>query len=102
VFSPATRGGGLRQEPSRGKSRRNLTLESVRGSLIAAGVGLLSTGGIKGLPAIAGTQFEGRSILEPRFYIFETATETSTYIQTLGPLKDYTQSPLGDPDTIDI
>jgi hypothetical protein len=84
------------------KVQNNLNLSTVRATLKSAGLGLLSTGGVKYVPAIKGTRFEARALVEPRFYLIDTTTETTTYIETITKPLDYTQPPLGNPDTIDI
>lgn len=102
VFTATVRGDASARAIA-AKIQNNFSLSSVREALRAAGLGLLHAGGVKVIPnPLKGTRFEGRALLEPRFYILDTVTETTTFIQTVNPPLDYTQPPYGDPDTIDI
>jgi hypothetical protein len=49
-------------------------------ALAAAGVSVYDLGAIQFVPAIAGTDFEGRGVLDLRFYVLDSAVETTTYI----------------------
>lgn len=63
------------------KTQNALILPTVRRALGAAGLGLLSVGAVRYMPAIKGTDFEARAFFECRFQVFETSSETTTYIE---------------------
>ncbi len=50
---------------------------------LAAGLGLLDVGDVRNIPEIKGTKFEARAVLEPRFYVLDTVTESTGYIKTV-------------------
>lgn len=53
---------------------------SVRDALEAAGLSVYDPGTVKYVPAIVGTEFEARAVLEVGFYLVETASERGGYI----------------------
>ncbi len=88
-----------------GRVQAALGLDSVRFAFHAAGCSCFDSGTVKSLSvAVPGNQtvFEGRAVLEARFYVVETVAETSTYIETVERPKDYTGPPLGTVDNIDF
>ena len=78
------------------KVQAALKLPSVRALLNAAGLGPFDMGSVKNISALLQTKFEARAILETRFYVNETVSENTGYINTV-TLVDYTGN-----ETIDI
>jgi len=65
------------------KVQTALALESARSALHAAGVTPFDNGRVQVVPAILETSWEGRAVLQVRFYTEETVTERTTYIDTV-------------------
>lgn len=84
VFTSAARGDSSARAIA-SKIQSSLALPSIRGDLIAAGLGLLDAGAVQYVPGIKGTKFEGRAVLEPRFYALDEVTdaESGTWIETV-------------------
>lgn len=85
AFTPDTIGDAVaRSYLSTIESR--LHLPGVRAALRASGLVPIEVGSIQYLPAIAGTDFEGRGILDVRFYVEQSATERTTFIEQVEAL----------------
>lgn len=65
------------------KVQTALALETARSALHAAGVTPFDNGRVQVVPAILDTAWEGRAVLQVRFYTEETVTERTTYIGTV-------------------
>lgn len=69
--------------------RQQLEFPAVRAALLMAGMAPFDDRQpVRNVATVAGTIFEPRAIFEVRFYLFETATATTTYIETVdaGPV----------------
>jgi len=60
-----------------------LGLPSVREALGTVGLSPFDAGQVRNLSVILDAQFEGRALLEVRFYVVEEMTERTTYISTV-------------------
>lgn len=78
-----------------------LSLPSVRDTLAAEGATPFDIGSVQNLTALVGTKFEGRALLEVRFYCTMTISEFTTYIEHVNTT-DYIGPPNGTWDGIDI
>jgi len=58
-------------------------LPSIAAALEAAGVSIFDLGRVQYVPAINGTDFEGRAVLEVRLYVVDTASEFTSYVSTV-------------------
>lgn len=63
------------------KVQAALSLPSVRETLRAAGLTAFDAGKIQNISALLGADFEGRAVLDVRFYIAESVSEFTTYIE---------------------
>lgn len=81
--SPAVPRGSSSPRAVLSKLQTALALPSVADKLSTAGLSCYDRGSIRYVPAIAGTEFEGRAILELRFYVTDTASEFTSYIDTV-------------------
>jgi hypothetical protein len=59
----------------------SLSLPSVQDAFEAAGCSLLDRGPIQFVPEIVGAGFEARAVMDLRFYVADTASEFTTYIE---------------------
>lgn len=102
AFGPAVAGAGTAREYL-SKVQTALALPSVRDALEAAGVSSFDQGVVRTVNELVGTKYEGRAILECRFYLLESVSEFSGYIETV-EATSYMGPPLGPgtKDGIDI
>lgn len=61
----------------------SLALPSVKAGFEAVGVSCYSKGATQDIPALVGANFEGRAILDLRFYVVNGLSEFTTYIGTV-------------------
>lgn len=64
------------------KLQLGIRLPSVRDALNTAGMSPYQIGGVRNLAALLGTAFDGRAQLDVSFYVHETVSEFTTYIET--------------------
>lgn len=76
------------------KVQTRLKLPSIRGALLAAHLSLFDVGPVQWLPAVGvmrdDTKFQGRGVLELRFYTRDDASEYTGYIKTVQVLDEAT------------
>src|SRR5262245_45258925 len=65
------------------KVQAALALDSYRDFLSAGGVTVFDKGNIREVPAILSNGWEARGILEVRFYVVESVSDFTTYIETV-------------------
>lgn len=63
------------------KAQTALALPSVRAALFAAGIAPFDTGTVQTVNAVVGTKFEARAVLEVRFYVHDTVSEYTGFIE---------------------
>jgi hypothetical protein len=93
-FAPVSTPGAPKHPPYGDNSARSVlselaasvALPSVQSAFQAAGISCFDPGHVNTIPAIIGSQYEGRAVLESRFYVLETATGYGTYIETVSPI----------------
>ncbi len=85
AFTPATVGNATARNLA-AKCQAFLALDSVLLPLNIAGLGVLDAGNVRWVPKLDDTDFEGRAILDVRFCVAQSASDTTGYIATVtGP-----------------
>lgn len=84
------------------KCQAALTLPSVRTALAAAGITPFDIGAVQNISALSHTKFEGRAILEVRFYVRDSISEFTGYIETVEKTSYMGPPDSGTADAIDI
>lgn len=79
-----------------------LALPSVRAALDAAGLTPFDVGSVRNISALVGTAFEGRAVLDVRFYTNDTASEFTGYIEDVEAVSYMGPPDEGTADEIDI
>lgn len=104
VYAPPARGThpGTPRGPANaaalaGKVRLAVALPSVSSALDDLGVSVYDLGSVTYVPELVGTDFEGRAVLEARFYVADSASEFTGYIETV-----QVADPFGGSETIDV
>lgn len=82
AFTPDTVGSGSARTIA-AKLQAYLALDSIRDPLNAAGLGVLDAGTVRWVPKLDDTDFEGRALLEVRFCLAQSASDTTGYIATV-------------------
>lgn len=70
------------------KLSASLALPSVRGGFESVGVTCYHRGAVQDIPALVGANFEGRAVLDLRFYAVDGLSEFTTYIGTVDAAGD--------------
>lgn len=83
AFAQVTPGGADDGRALLGACQTALGLPSVRSALAAAGVSIFDKGTVQTVPAVAGAEFEARSVLTVRGYGRVTASSTTGLIETV-------------------
>ncbi len=81
-FGPTVVGNAAPRELAE-RTQLALGLPSVRTTLDAAGLSPFDVGTVKEVTMLNGTKFEGRALLECRFYVCRTLSEFAGYIETV-------------------
>ncbi len=63
--------------------RTAIQLPTIRGALTAAGLSPIDIGTVQNLGTLLGTIFDGRAQFEVEFYLVETASEYTGYVETV-------------------
>lgn len=82
TFTSATVNTGTAREYL-SKVQTALSLPSVRSAFAAAGISAFDSGTLQNLSALRDAEFEGRAVLDVRFYVAEEVTEVTGYIATV-------------------
>lgn len=81
-FSPDVTGVDTTYELA-ARTQLALGLPSIRDELATAGLTVFDNGAVQNVPVLIGTAFEGRAVLEVRFYAMRTLSEFVGYIDTV-------------------
>lgn len=78
-FTPAVVGSATARTAA-AKMQADLSRQSLRDALNAAGLGVMDPGAVRWVPKINNTTFEGRAVLEVRFAVPQGAVDATGYI----------------------
>lgn len=84
------------------KIQTALLLPSIRASFDAVNISPWDMGTVQNLTELIGTKFEGRAALDVGFYVLESVSERTTYIETVQTASYMGPPELGTKDAIDI
>lgn len=101
AFGPSTTGNATGRAVL-AKCQTALMLPSVRTALAAAGITPFDIGPVQNVTALVHTKFEGRAILEVRFYVRDSISEYTGYIETVEKTSYMGPPDSGTADAIDI
>lgn len=77
-------------------------LPSIRAVLDSVDVSVFDSGTVRSIPALLGTKFEGRGVLDCRAYVVEQISEFTTFIEKVETTSYMGPPGLGTRDSIDI
>lgn len=91
IFAPPLRGsqpavprGAMNAATIAERVRLSAALQSVVDALRAVGVSIWDMGNVRYIPGLAGADFEGRAVLDLRFYWGDWVSDFTTYVETVG------------------